>query len=191
MEEALCLFARDGYEAVSVSEIAAAVGMTKGALYRHYDSKRAIFDAIIARMVCLDHEAAGASGVPQEQPGESDGTTLEQLRRFTLGQYRFWTQDAFAVRVRRMLCLEQFRSREMNALYQGMLVSGPVAYVQAIFEGMLHAGRLRAGDAHALAVSYYAPMLLLILMSDSQDAGAQSAALLEQHIDRFMEEHVI
>ena len=31
---ALRLFARDGYEAVSVSDIAQALGMTKGALYR-------------------------------------------------------------------------------------------------------------------------------------------------------------
>ena len=33
---ALHLFARDGFEAVSVSQIAGELGMTKGALYRHY-----------------------------------------------------------------------------------------------------------------------------------------------------------
>ena len=33
---ALHLFARDGYEAVSVSAIAGELGMTKGALYKHY-----------------------------------------------------------------------------------------------------------------------------------------------------------
>ena len=41
---ALHLFARDGYEAVSVSQIAGELDMTKGALYRHYKSKRDIFD---------------------------------------------------------------------------------------------------------------------------------------------------
>ena len=35
---ALHLFARDGYEAVSVSQIAGELGITKGALYRHYTS---------------------------------------------------------------------------------------------------------------------------------------------------------
>ena len=39
---ALHLFARDGYEAVPVSQIAGALDMTKGALYRHYKSKRDI-----------------------------------------------------------------------------------------------------------------------------------------------------
>lgn len=191
LDEALRLFARDGYEAVSVSAIAGALGITKGALYRHYPGKRAIFEAIIERMVRLDHEAAGDCGVPQEQPTTADEASPETLRRFTLAQYRFWTEDGFAVRVRRMLCLEQFRSREMNALYQGMLVGGPVAYVQALLEGMMRAGRLREGDAHALAVAYYAPMLLMILMSDDQAAAPEPAALLERHIDRFMEEHVI
>ena len=36
---ALQLFAGNGYEAVSVSEIAGALGMTKGALYKHYKNK--------------------------------------------------------------------------------------------------------------------------------------------------------
>ena len=44
---ALHLFARDGYEAVSVSQIAGALGITRGALYRHFKSKRDIFDCIV------------------------------------------------------------------------------------------------------------------------------------------------
>ena len=47
---ALHLFARDGYEAVSVSQIAGELGMTKGALYRHYESKRDIFEHIVKSM---------------------------------------------------------------------------------------------------------------------------------------------
>ena len=100
LDEALRLFARDGYEAVSVSAIAGALGITKGALYRHYPGKRAIFDAIIERMVRLDHAAAGECGVPQEQPTGAEEASPEALRRFTLAQYRFWTEDGFAVRVR-------------------------------------------------------------------------------------------
>ena len=47
---ALHLFAADGYEAVSVSKIAGELGMTKGALYKHYRNKRHIFDSITERM---------------------------------------------------------------------------------------------------------------------------------------------
>ena len=50
MQTALDMFSCRGYEAVSVSDIAGELGITKGALYRHYKSKRDIFDHIIAHM---------------------------------------------------------------------------------------------------------------------------------------------
>ena len=63
---ALHLFARDGYEAVSVSQIAGELDMTKGALYRHYKSKRDIFDCIVQRMEQQDGEQASEYDMPQE-----------------------------------------------------------------------------------------------------------------------------
>ncbi len=48
---ALHLFARDGYEAVSVSQIAGELAMTKGALYRHYQSKRDILECLPSGML--------------------------------------------------------------------------------------------------------------------------------------------
>ena len=47
LDKALELFSRDGYEAVSVGEIARAVGIRAPSLYNHFASKQAIFDAIV------------------------------------------------------------------------------------------------------------------------------------------------
>lgn len=60
----LRLFAERGFEAVSTSMIAQELGITKGALYRHYENKQAIFDAIIAKMFELDAKQAENSDVP-------------------------------------------------------------------------------------------------------------------------------
>jgi AcrR family transcriptional regulator len=46
MSVSLKLFARDGYEAVSVRTIAGQLGVTQGALYKHYKNKRDILDAL-------------------------------------------------------------------------------------------------------------------------------------------------
>ena len=62
---ALQLFAKDGYEAVSVSKIAEKLGITKGALYKHYENKKDIFNSIVARMSQSDHEIARKYGVPE------------------------------------------------------------------------------------------------------------------------------
>ena len=46
-QTALELFAQKGYEAVSVSDIAGALGLTKGALYRHFESKEELWNALL------------------------------------------------------------------------------------------------------------------------------------------------
>ena len=66
---ALHLFARDGYEAVSVSQIAGELGMTKGALYRHYKSKKDIFNCIVERMKQQDSEQASDHHTPSSRRG--------------------------------------------------------------------------------------------------------------------------
>ena len=47
---ALNMFAERGFDAVSTSMIAGELGITKGALYRHFQNKQEIFDSIIQRM---------------------------------------------------------------------------------------------------------------------------------------------
>ena len=40
------LFAADGYNATALEDVVAAAGVTKGALYHHFDSKRDLFQAV-------------------------------------------------------------------------------------------------------------------------------------------------
>ena len=185
---ALQLFARDGYEAVSVSDIAQALGMTKGALYKHYKNKRDLFDSTIQRMLELDSTAARQYGMPEQafQADESgyDQVDWDDLKRFTLAQFRFWTEDAFACPLRRMLSLEQYRSEEMGKLYQEMVVSGPVHYTADIFRRMMKNGRMKPSDADTLAAQFYAPMFLLIAMADG---GAENGlSVLQNLMDDFI-----
>ena len=144
---ALRLFAREGYEAVSVSDIAGELGITKGALYKHYKNKRDIFDSIVARMFQVDAERSRQYDVPEEQfdqsPAAYEDVSLENIRRFTLAQFAFWTEDEFASNFRKMLTLEQYRSAEMAELYGSCLVAGPVAYMEDIFREMRKKGLLR------------------------------------------------
>ncbi|MFD4698560.1 TetR/AcrR family transcriptional regulator [Streptomyces niveus] len=47
LHEGRRLFAEVGYGAVSLAEIVTAAGVTKGALYHHFDSKTALFRAVL------------------------------------------------------------------------------------------------------------------------------------------------
>ena len=167
--------------------------MTKGALYKHYKSKRDIFDSIVERMYRTDAERSRQFGVPEESfdtlPKSYCGVSWESLAAFTLAQYDFWTQDAFASGFRRMLTLEQYRSEEMAALYHSCIIAGPVAYMADIFQTLLDKGVLRGGEARQMALSFYAPLFLLITMSDRDGDREAHLALLAQHIERFFQQY--
>ena len=86
------LFARYGYDAASVSRIAEAVGLTKGALYRHFEDKAAILRAILARMEADDAAFAGRFALPTGEAldssverAPSDGTRDSSAKRAPSG----------------------------------------------------------------------------------------------------------
>jgi AcrR family transcriptional regulator len=68
LEAARRLFATDGYEATSLDDVVAAAGVTKGALYHHFASKRDLFRAVFEdkerELARVCHDAYAAAGDP-------------------------------------------------------------------------------------------------------------------------------
>lgn len=182
----LHLFAQDGYEAVSVSQIAGELGITKGALYRHYQSKRDIFDHILACMEQRDGEQAESHDMPQERKEDAPETYQElsfvDFMAYSQSMFAYWTEDDFASSFRKMLTLEQFRNAEMQELYQQYLVSGPVAYVKDLFESM------KFDSALEKAVEFYATMFFFYSMYDGAEDKEQVKLEFETSLRKIAEE---
>ena len=186
LQTALELFAQKGYKGVSVSDIAGALGLTKGALYRHFESKRAIFDSILRRMEQQDAQEARDHDLP-EGPADTDGpayeqATVEDIVSFSKAMFRYWTRDPFAASFRRMLTLEQFRSPEMARLYQQYLAAGPMGYVADLFRG------LGIPDPERRAAAFYGPMFLLYSVFDGAEDKDAVTALLDAYMERAKQE---
>ena len=183
---ALHLFARDGYEAVSVSQIAGELDMTKGALYRHYKSKRDIFDSIVKRMEQQDSEQARENEVPEESiektPEEYQNVSFDDFVEYSKSMFEYWTEDDFASSFRKMLTIEQFRSEGMQKLYQQYLVSGPAGYVKDLFKNM------KIKDPEENAVKFYANMFFYYNVYDGAADKAKAKYQFEQMLDKIVEE---
>lgn len=190
---ALQLFARDGYEAVSVRIIAEELGMTKGALYRHYKNKRDIFDSIVEKMIQIDAQRAKEYQMPVERYDEKsdlyENTSLEDIAEYTIEQLKFWTEDNFTSLFRRMLILEQYRNAEMAELYSQCIVEGPVSYMEDLFRELMKKGVLKDENPRQLAVEYYAPLFLLINMFDNNGENEEYVEILRNHIKHFIQSH--
>ena len=183
---ALHLFARDGYEAVSVSQIAGELDMTKGALYRHYKSKRDIFDCIVQRMEQQDSEQARQNEVPEESienvPEEYQNVSVEDFVGYSKSMFEYWTEEDFASSFRKMLTIEQFRSEEMQNLYQQYLVSGPAEYVKDLFKNM------EIKNPEEEAIKFYANMFFYYSVYDGATDKTKAKCQFEYMLDKIVEE---
>lgn len=85
LEEAARLFAERGYEAVSLLEIAQAVGLSKTTLYHYFESKDEILGTLIATTISKLNEFIAAS-IPADSPPAA------KLTAFMEAQAEFFEQ---------------------------------------------------------------------------------------------------
>jgi len=186
LETALELFAQSGYLGTSMSDIAARLGITKAALYKHYAGKQKILDRIVQRMNELDAARAAAYEMPGAAPeGFAQAylnTPLDRIRAYSTAQFDHWTREPFSANFRKMLTLEQYRDARLAQLYQVNLASGPVKYMAAIFRPLTDSDE----TAMQLALDFYGPMYLLYSVYDGAADQSAVAPMLEAHIDRFI-----
>lgn len=177
LSESLKLFASEGYEAVSVERIASAVGIKAPSLYKHFKSKRDIFESILRIMEEHDREQAQACNVPQESieatPEAYEQPSVENLIAFSKEMFRFWTEDAFASSFRKMLTVEQYRGEEMNRLYHQYLGSGPLGYVADLL------------GSQEEALMFYGPMFMLYSVYDEAEDKRAVIERLDRHVERW------
>ena len=182
LSESLRLFSENGYDAVSVAEIASAVGIKAPSLYKHYKSKRDIFDSILKKM----SEADGLYADENDMPNVDDdynNVSLESIKTFSVAMFKHWTEDEFAARFRRMLSLERFKNSEMAELYKSYISSGPLDYMKEVFAGMNYS----ESDAGQLALSFYGPMFMLYTVYDESENKKEIVTQAEMHINGFID----
>lgn len=82
----LYCFARRGYHATTMDEIAAEAGVSKGAIYWHYKDKRELFLNIMRERRAALEEAGSQAVVEDSSPGEI-------LRAIMLAIFRFYSEN--------------------------------------------------------------------------------------------------
>ena len=118
LSEALKLFASKGYEAVSVAQIAGAVGIKAPSLYKHYESKRDIFHSIVTEVERLEAlrsvDLKLPEGSMQDMAAGFCAVSMEGLKKYCRDMMLHWMEEPFMCDFRRMLVLEQYHDDEMG-----------------------------------------------------------------------------
>lgn len=190
IEEALTLFSTKGYDAVSVGEIAAAVGIKAPSLYKHYKSKQEILQAVLEEMNQRYHKQAVSNHMDGTEADKDmdmfQNLSSEELYGIARDLFLFFRHDTYSGRFRKMLTIGQYENREMADLFSKQYVDDPLAYQESIFAFFMQMGLMQDGMPKITAIHFYAPIYLLITMCDRQPEREEEALeLLQKHVEQF------
>lgn len=182
---ALEMFSQNGYAGTNIRELTASLGLVKSAMYRHFESKEEIWNALLDEMIAYYAERFGSA---EHLPPVPD--SLEALVAMTMRMVDFTVHDERIIMTRKLLTIEQFRDERARDLATKHFLTGLKEMFTHVFSGMMENGLLRRDDPAMLAFAYTAPISALIRLCDREpektdDAIAQIEAFSRHFIKTY------
>ena len=160
---ALDLFSQKGYEGTNIRELAASLGLVKSGIYKHYESKEEIWNALLDKMIAYYGERFGSA---EHLPPVPD--SLEGLLDMTMRMVDITVHDEMIIKTRKLLSIEQFRDDRARMLATKHFLTGLADMFTPVFAGMIEKGLLRKNDPAMLAFAYTTPISALIHLCDRE-----------------------
>ena len=167
---ALELFSQNGYAGTNIRELSASLGLVKSGAYKHFESKEAIWNALLDEMIAYYGEHFGS---PEHLPPVPDSP--EELIRMTMQMVNFTARDERIIMTRKVLTLEQYRDVRACKLATKHFLTGLTDIFTHVFTGMMEKGLLRKDDPQMLAFAYTAPISALIHLCDREPEKTDEA----------------
>lgn len=174
---ALEMFSQNGYAGTNIRELSESLGLVKSAMYRHFESKDAIWNTLLDELIAYYEARFGSE---EHLPPVPD--SLEELVTMTMRMVNFTTHDEKVVKSRKLLSIEQFRDERARDLATKYFLTGLKDMFTQLFAAMMGKGLLRRDDPAMLAFAYTAPISALIHLCDREPEKADEAM---EHVEAF------
>jgi AcrR family transcriptional regulator len=171
------LFGEHGYDATSIEAVLDASGVARGALYHHFQSKAALFDAVAKEVFVEIADQTSAAG----------GGSADPLERLRAGAHA-WLRMALDPAVQRIALLDPqtvlgwTRWRELDEQYT-------LGGLRASFRRLTAEGRIPDGEGELLAQMLLAALneaaLFIAYAEDQQAAVDTGRAAVDTLLDRL------
>lgn len=154
IDQAYGLFLARSYEAVSVSDISKAIGLTKGALYHHFTNKEELFRAVIDKYVIINEICLTIPGI--------SGITLKELMKHTVDKAGeivnrlHGEQSAFVPISYMALLIDAFRHYPGFAAEKEQLLTMEVGKIKDVLDKAVTSGEIRNDiNTEIMATNYF------------------------------------
>ncbi len=146
-DAAVDLFAERGFDGVSIRDIGGAVGVSEGAVYKHYASKEAILESIFAYVESRIYPKAPEASIDALVDSLPFREILESIPRFMMA-------DQHLARITRIMVIEMYHNKKIRDYVQRELFERPVDETEILFRKLIEKGKIRPCDPRAMATFF-------------------------------------
>lgn len=191
--EALNLFSTKGFDAISVRDIAKAVGIKASSLYNHFKNKQDIFDTIINKY--SEHvkkflERINPSNIGNDLKLNNIKNPSDELFfKKSIDMFKFYLEDEYMIKFRKLLTIEQFKNHKIANLYNKLFIDDILNFQVKIFEVLMNSNILVKKDPYILALQFYSPVFLLFYKFEN--ITDKERVSLINHISEFKDAYTM
>lgn len=180
LSAALDLFVEKGFAATRLDDVAARAGVSKGTLYLYFDSKEALFRAVIQEGVLPTLEAGEA------MLADATGSARDLLRCLLYG----WWQMVGATRfggIPKLMISEATNFPEVAQFYNDAVIERGRGLLREVLRRGIASGEFRPVNIELAISTIFAPLLMLAIWRHSMVvcgcAAEDPDSYLDTHLD--------
>ena len=157
LAEALKLFSAKGYDSVTVAMIAENCSIKAPSLYKHYKSKREIFDAVYEKALNKYDSFITSIKINEDEITSLNSDIIFSKLKAVI---RFFTHDEEIVMLRKLMKLSN--DSNIRAAYSEKFFDFVINYHKRLFDELINEQLMIAEDSLSLAMLYDSPLLVII-----------------------------
>lgn len=190
LDEALALFSIQGYDNTSVADIASKLDIKAAALYKHYDNKQAVFEAIIKKVLesyTAYMQRLNLNGFDfKEDAQHFKNISEEALIQIALQLFNYFLHDKEQQMFRKMMVIEQYHNQSISKMYIKQYILDPLHFQSKMFEQLIEKRFFKQSDSKVMAMQFFAPIYMYLNLCDSQpDFENEALEMIKKHIYAF------
>lgn len=163
LDAALEMFAENGYAGTNMCDLAQSVGLTKSALYKHFQSKEDIWNSLLDEVQIHYSQGFGGAAASLEEL-----ESCEELEGVALALFDFTVHDRMIILARKILLTEQFRNERARELAGKYFLGKMEQVFEGVFGAMMDKGLMKRVDPSILAFSFVTPIGALVQLCDRE-----------------------
>lgn len=177
------VFSEQGFAAARMEEVARRAGVSKGAIYRYFETKGDLFRAVVGTAILPNIEAIKMMMAQAPSFEIAVRTAAPALAQRVMTNRQI-------TGVIRLIVAESRTHPELAELWYGSVVEPGLRMMTGVIEQAQSRGQVRAGDPRLFAMGLMGPMLLSLIWRETfEPIGAPAldvGALVDQHIETVL-----